>query len=142
MITSYREEGLYYHPITTSVVITLDEEEGCITISFTGLVMKTSNREEGLYDHPITAPVVTTLEEEDYNHFTGQFVNYTSTLQQATIGEHSVIEPDLKPIFEGWLRRKPYDKRDDLTFPIVNIPFMFCNIPAAPAYGVYLSQMM
>jgi hypothetical protein len=65
MITSYREEGLYYHPITTSVVITLDEEEGSITISFTGLVMETSNREEGLYDHPITAPVVITLEEED-----------------------------------------------------------------------------
>jgi hypothetical protein len=43
----------------------LDEEEGSITISFTGLVMETSNREEGLYDHPITAPVVITLEEED-----------------------------------------------------------------------------
>jgi hypothetical protein len=27
MITSYREEGLYYHPITAPVVIALDEEE-------------------------------------------------------------------------------------------------------------------
>jgi hypothetical protein len=42
----------------------------------------------------------------------------------------------LKPIFEGWLRTKPYDKRDDLNFPIVNFTFIFSNIPAAPAYGV------
>jgi hypothetical protein len=35
-----------------------------------------------------------------------------------------------------------YDKRDDFNFPIVNFPFIFNNIPAAPAYGVYLSQMI
>jgi hypothetical protein len=47
---------------------------------------------------------VITLDEEEWMHchyFKGQFVNYTSTLYQTTIGigEHSVIEPDLKPIF-------------------------------------------
>jgi hypothetical protein len=36
MITSYREEGLYYHPITASVVITLDEEEWMHYHHFTG----------------------------------------------------------------------------------------------------------
>jgi len=30
--------------------------------------------------------------------------------------------------------------RDDFNFPIVNFPFICSNIPAAPAYGVYISQ--
>jgi hypothetical protein len=34
------------------------------------------------------------------------------------------------------------DKRDDFNFPIVNFPFICCNIPAAPAYGVYISQLI
>ena len=37
---------------------------------------------------------------------------------------------------------KLYDKRDDFNFPIVNFPFMCSNIPAAPAYGVYISQLI
>ena len=41
---------------------------------------------------------------------------------------------------EGRLRTKLYDKRDDFNFPIVNFPFICCNIPAAPTYGVYISQ--
>ena len=31
-----------------------------------------------------------------------------------------------------------YDKRDDFTFRIVNFPHMESNIPANPAYGVYI----
>ena len=34
---------------------------------------------------------------------------------------------------------KLYDKRDDFNFPIVNFPFLSSNIPASPAYGVYIS---
>jgi len=30
-------------------------------------------------------------------------------------------------------------KRDDFNFPIMNFPFISSNIPAAPAYGVYIS---
>jgi hypothetical protein len=40
------------------------------------------------------------------------------------------------------LRRKLYAKRDDFNFPIVNFPFIYSNIPAAPAYGVYISQLI
>jgi hypothetical protein len=29
-------------------------------------------------------------------------------------------------------------KRDDFNFPIVNFPFICSNIPAAPAYEVYI----
>jgi hypothetical protein len=35
-----------------------------------------------------------------------------------------------------------YDKRNDFTFPIVNVPFISSNIPASPAYGAYISQII
>ena len=37
---------------------------------------------------------------------------------------------------------KLYDKRDTFGFHIVNFPFMSSNIPSAPAYGVYGSQLI
>ena len=43
---------------------------------------------------------------------------------------------------KGNLCTKIYDKRDDFTFPIVNFPFLSSNIPASPAYGVYISQLI
>jgi hypothetical protein len=43
---------------------------------------------------------------------------------------------------EGRLKTKLNDKRDDFNFPIVNFPFICSNIPAAPAYGVYISQLI
>ena len=36
---------------------------------------------------------------------------------------------------------KLYDKHDAFGFHIVNFPFMSSNIPSAPAYGVYASQL-
>ena len=39
---------------------------------------------------------------------------------------------------EGRLRTK----RDDFIFSIVNFPFICSNIPAAPAYGVYIYQLI
>ena len=43
---------------------------------------------------------------------------------------------------EDLLRPKSYDKRDDFNFPIVNFPFICSNIAAAPAYVVYISQLI
>ena len=43
---------------------------------------------------------------------------------------------------EGRRRTKRYDKRDDFNFPIVNFPFTCRKIRAAPAYGVYISQLI
>jgi hypothetical protein len=42
----------------------------------------------------------------------------------------------------GQLSTKIYDKRDDLNFKIINFPNMCSNIPASPAYGVYISQLI
>ena len=42
----------------------------------------------------------------------------------------------------GKLASKLYDKRDDFNFTIVTFPFLSSNSPSAPAYGVYVSQLM
>ena len=42
----------------------------------------------------------------------------------------------------GRLRTKLYNKRYNFNFPIVNFPFICSNIPAAPAYEVYISQLI
>ena len=45
-------------------------------------------------------------------------------------------------IDNGKLTTRLYEKRDDFNFPIVNFPFLSSNIPSAPAYGVYVSQLI
>ena len=37
---------------------------------------------------------------------------------------------------------KIYDKRDDFDFNIVNFPFSDGDVPRAPSYGVYISQLI
>ena len=44
----------------------------------------------------------------------------------------SYVDLHLEIDSEGWLRTKLYDKRDDYNFPIVNVPLICSNIPAAP----------
>ena len=61
----------------------------------------------------------------------------TDTLKSA-----SYLDLYLEIDISGRLRSKLYDKRDDFSFPIVNFPFLCSNIPAAPAYGVYISQLI
>ena len=45
-------------------------------------------------------------------------------------------------IDNGKLATRLYDKRDDFNFPVVNFPLLSSNIPSAPAYGVYVSQLI
>jgi hypothetical protein len=45
-------------------------------------------------------------------------------------------------VFHNIIKDKFYDKSDDFNFPIVNFPFICSNIPAAPAYGVYISKLI
>jgi len=42
----------------------------------------------------------------------------------------------------GRLKTNIYNKRDVLTFPIVNFPFTSSNISASRAHGLYISQIM
>lgn len=45
-------------------------------------------------------------------------------------------------ISQGSLHTKIYDKRDDFSFPIVNFPFLDGDVPLAPSYSVYISQLV
>ena len=45
-------------------------------------------------------------------------------------------------LYSGQLSTKIYDKRGDFNFKIINFPNMCSNIPASPAYGVYVSQLI
>ena len=45
-------------------------------------------------------------------------------------------------INNGKYATRLYDKRDDFNFPIVNFQFLSSNIPSAPVYGVYVSQLI
>ena len=51
----------------------------------------------------------------------------------------SYLDLHLEIDSEGWFRTKLYNKKDDFNFLIVNFPFICNNIPAAPAYEVYIS---
>ena len=42
----------------------------------------------------------------------------------------------------GQRSTKIYDKREDFNFKIINFPNMCSNIPASPAYDVYISQLI
>jgi hypothetical protein len=52
--------------------------------------------------------------------------------------QHSLVEIDN----EGRLKTKLYDKRNDVTFPIVNFPFIKSNIPASSVHGAYAPQLI
>jgi hypothetical protein len=54
----------------------------------------------------------------------------------------SYLDLHLEIDSEGRLRTKLYNKRDNFNFSIVNFPFICSNIPAAPAYGIYISQLI
>jgi hypothetical protein len=54
----------------------------------------------------------------------------------------SYLDLHLEIDSEWRLRTKLYDRRDYFNFPIVNFSFICSNIPTAPAYGVYNSQLI
>ena len=54
----------------------------------------------------------------------------------------SYLDIHLEIDSEGRLRTKLYDKRDDFNFPIANFLLICSNITAAPAYAVYISQLI
>ena len=59
-----------------------------------------------------------------------------------TASSASFLDLYLKFDDSGQLSTKIYDKRDDFNFKIINIPNMCSNIPASPAYCVYISQLI
>jgi hypothetical protein len=54
----------------------------------------------------------------------------------------SYFDLELEIDSEGRLRTTLFEKRDDFNFVIVYFPFIWSNISTAPAYGVYISQLI
>jgi hypothetical protein len=65
-----------------------------------------------------------------------------STLKSST--STSYLDVLLKLDTNSKLTTQLYDKQDDFNFSIINFPYLCtcCSIPAAPAYGVYISQLI
>ena len=57
-----------------------------------------------------------------------------------TASSESFLDVYLEFDNSGQLSTIIYDKRDDFNFKIINFQNMFSNIPASPAYGVYIAQ--
>ena len=62
---------------------------------------------------------------------------------------HSLSLPFLLGLFylhlsisNGFVSSKLLDKRDDFDFDIVNLPFLYGDVPRRPSYGVYISQLI
>ena len=66
------------------------------------------------------------------------------TVEKANKPDHLADYLDLTFIIDsgGKLSTRPYDKRDDFDFHIVNFPFLSSNIPSGPSYGVYVSLLI
>ena len=53
----------------------------------------------------------------------------------------SLLDLDIT-IDNSLVHTKIYDKRDDFGFPIVNFPWLDGDVPRAPCYGIYISQLV
>ena len=87
---------------------------------------------------------VLSLSNSRFGDFVDRIYSIELEIKDTTATDRSTSNLDLHLEIdsEGRLRTKLYDKRDDLNFPIMNFPFIRSNIPAAPAYGVYISQSL
>ena len=87
---------------------------------------------------------VLSLNNSRFGDFVGRIYPIELEIKDTTNTDRSTAYIDLHLDIdsEGRLRTKLYDKRDDFNFLIVNFPFICNNIPAAPAYGVYISELI
>ena len=67
---------------------------------------------------------------------------YPKELTISETTESTSVASYLDLLFTRDRSNKLDDKRDAFGFHIVNFPFMSSNIPSAPAYGVYASQLV
>ncbi len=86
---------------------------------------------------------ILTLNNPDFGNFVKDI--YPEELKLIKSNNNSSHTPFLDldiTIENGSLITKIYDKRDDFNFPIVNFPFLDGDIPIAPSYGIYISQLV
>ena len=83
------------------------------------------------------------LNNPTFSNFINDIYPKELTLNKSNLTDSrcSFLDLDLS-IINGRLHTKVYDKRDDFSFPIVNFPFLEGDVPLAPSYGVYISQLV
>ena len=78
-----------------------------------------------------------------FDRFVSQIYPSELQLNKANRSETEARFLDLHlSISNGFVSSKIYDKRDDFDFDIVNFPFLDRDIPRAPSYGIYISQLI
>ena len=85
---------------------------------------------------------VLSLNNSRFGDFVDRIYHIELEIKDTAYTDRSASYLDLHNDNEWRLKTKLYDKRDDFNFPIVNFPFICSNIPAAPACGVYISQLI
>ena len=87
---------------------------------------------------------VFSLNNSRFGDFVDRIYPIELEIKDTTYTDRSASYIDLHLEFnsEGRLRTKLCHNRGGFNFPIVNFPFICSNIPAAPAYGVYISQLI
>jgi hypothetical protein len=87
---------------------------------------------------------VLSLNNSRFGDFVDRIYATKLDIKDTTVTDRSASSLDLhlEIASDGRLRTKLYDKRYDFNFPIVNFPFICSKFPAAPAYGVCISQLI
>ena len=87
---------------------------------------------------------VLSLNDSRFGDFVDRIYPIELKIKDTTDTDRSASYLDLHlEIDSEWrLRAKLYDKRDDFNFPIVNFQYICSNISTAPAYEVYISQLI
>ena len=60
---------------------------------------------------------------------------YSTDTEAAFLGLHLFIS-------NSFVSSKIYDKRIDFYFDVINFPFLNVDVPRAPSYGVFISQLI
>ena len=104
---------------------------------------KDSLLESSIY-HIVTSMTLSLLIIKDFKEFISHIYPKELTISETT--ESTSVASYLDLLFirdnNNNITTKLYEKRDMFGFHIVNFPFMSSNIPSAPAYGVYASQLI
>ena len=104
---------------------------------------KESLLESSIY-HTVTFDDLISFNNRRFKEFISDIYPKELTISETTESTSVASYLDLLFIRDNSnnITTKLYDKRDTFGFHIVNFPFMSSNIPSAPAYGVYASQLI
>ena len=82
------------------------------------------------------------INNPEFENYLGQMYPVELEIKETTENNTSAFDLDLLLSIgrDGQLHASIYDKRGDFNFHITNVPFQSSNIPASPAYGVFISQ--